>query len=268
MSLKEGQALIDAPETVHTAGADAPSAGGTNEAPAAPRRRWRLRGRVGEWAGSLAGAILLFAVLRGLVVQVYGIQSGSMQPTLQGGDFVVVNHTLFGAPLPFTARTLPALREPRAGDVVVYRPAGYDPPRDQIKRIIGAPGDTVQMVGGRVYRNGRPLDEPYAERTDAEDVPLPAEGPYNFHWQREALTQAARGGEYAPTRDNWGPLVVKTGTYLMLGDQRNGSVDSRHTGFVPRSEIRGKVLLVHWSYGPGGEGSASGVRWNRIGTRP
>lgn len=268
MSWNEDQALIDAPEAVHTAGADPASRSGTNEAPAAPRRRWRSRGHVGEWAGSLAGAILLFAVLRGLVVQVYGIQSGSMQPTLQGGDFVVVNHTLFGAPLPFTARTLPALREPRVGDVVVYRPAGYDPPRDQIKRIIGAPGDTVQMVAGRVYRNGHPLDEPYVERTDAEDVPLPAEGPYNFHWQRGALTQAARGAEYAPTRDNWGPLVVTTGTYLMLGDQRNGSVDSRHTGFVPRGEIQGKVLLVHWSYGPRGEGNASGVRWNRIGTRP
>lgn len=215
-----------------------------------------------EWVRAVAWAVLLFAVLRGLVVQVYGIQSGSMQPTLAVGDYVVVNNTIFGAGLPFTSRKLPALRQPRIGDVVVYRPAGYVPARDHIKRIIGEPGDTVQMVGGVVYRNGTKLDEPYARRTDAPDVPLPAEGPYNFQWQRAALAGAAGPVGYAPTRDGWGSLVVPGGHYLMLGDDRNGSVDSRHTGFVPRGEIRGKVLAVHWSSGPGG------VRWNRIGTRP
>jgi signal peptidase I len=209
----------------------------------------------------VAGAVLLFAFLRGLVVQVYGIQSGSMQPTLLAGDYVIVNNTLFGAAIPFMARRLPEVRPPRAGDVVVYRPAGYVPVRDHIKRIIGAPGDTVGMLHGVVYRNGARLREPYAKPADAVDVPLPPRGPYDFQWQLDAMPRSADRDNYAPTRDNWGPLVVPRGHYLLLGDDRGHSIDTRHTGFVPRSEIRGKVLAVHWSSG------VRGVRWSRIGNR-
>jgi signal peptidase I len=226
----------------------------------APAEAERIAAR--EWVRSLAGAVVLFAVLRLFVVQVYDIRSGSMQETLQVGDYVVANNTLFGIQIPFTSRRTPALRQPRAGEVVVYRPAGYSPVQDHIKRIVGVPGDTVQMVGGRVYRNGRPLREPYARQATEADVPLPAEGPYNFRWQLDALAPRADRAGYAPTRDNWGPLVVPAGRYLMLGDDRDNSVDTRHTGFVPRGEIRGKVLAIHWS------SAADGVRWNRIGKRP
>lgn len=227
----------------------------------APARR-STRSSRREWVQAVVGAVLLFAFLRGLLVQVYGIQSGSMQPTLLAGDYVIVNNTLFGADLPFTSRTLPALRAPRTGDVVVYRPAGYVPARDHIKRIIGTPGDTVRMLRGVVYRNGTRLREPYAKPAAAEDVPLPALGPYNFQWQLGAMPRSADRANYAPTRDSWGPLVVPGGHYLLLGDDRGHSIDTRHTGFVPRSEIRGKVLAVHWSAG------VRGVRWGRIGTRP
>lgn len=216
----------------------------------------------GEWVRSFAAAVVLFAMLRLFVVQVYGIRSGSMSSTLQVGDYVVANNTLFGATLPFTSRRTPALREPRAGEVVVYRPAGYSPVQDHIKRIIGVPGDTVQMIRGTVHRNGRPLREPYAEAATEPDVPLAAEGPYNFQWQLDALPASVDRAAYAPTRDSWGPLIVPGGRYLMLGDDRDNSVDTRHTGFVPREEIRGKVLAVHWSMG------ADAVRWGRIGARP
>jgi signal peptidase I len=216
----------------------------------------------GEWIRSVTWAVVLFAVLRLFVVQVYGIRSGSMSSTLQVGDYVVANNTLFGAALPFTAARTPALREPRAGEVVVYRPAGYRPVQDHIKRIIGLPGDTVQMIRGTVHRNGRPLREPYAEAATEPDVPLAAEGPYNFQWQLDALPATVDREGYAPTRDSWGPLIVPTGRYLMLGDDRDNSVDTRHTGFVPREEIRGKVLAVHWSRG------VDAVRWGRIGKRP
>ena len=247
-------------EPVRPAGEASSPAIHTEDGTAPARRGRRLSRR--EWVKTVAGAVLLFAFLRGLVVQVYGIQSGSMQPTLLAGDYVIVNNTLFGADLPFTSRTLPALREPRAGAVVVDRPAGYDPVRDHIKRIIGGPGDTVQMLRGVVYRNGTRLRERYATPADAEDMPLPARGPYNFQWQLGAMTRSTDGESYAPTRDNWGPLVVPGGHYLMLGDDRGHSIDTRHTGFVPRSEIRGKVLAVHWSSG------VRGVRWSRIGNRP
>lgn len=202
----------------------------------------------------VAAAVLLFSVLRLFVVQVYGINSGSMQPTLGVGDYVVASNTVFGAPIPFTSLHLPALRQPRAGDVVVYRPAGYTPVQDHIKRIIGVPGDTVQMIRGTVFRNGRALREPYARRSTKPALPLPVQGPYNFQWQMDALAGTGDRAAYAPTPDDWGPLVVPAGRYLMLGDDRGGSVDSRHTGFVPRGEIRGRVLAVH--------GSAD---WSRIG---
>jgi signal peptidase I len=217
-----------------------------------------------DWTQAIGAAVLLFAVLRGLVVQVYGIQSGSMQPTLAAGDYVVVNNTLFGATLPFSAK-LPALREPRVGDVVVYRPAGYVPSRDFIKRIVGGPGDTVQMANGVVTRNGARVAEPFAQRSDAPNLPLPAEGPYNFQWQLDALPRTTARTAYAPSRDNWGPLLVPPAMYLMLGDDRNGSIDSRHTGFVPRGEVRGKVLAVHWSSRPRPDGGLPVIQWSRIG---
>lgn len=211
---------------------------------------------------SLLAAVALFAVLRLFVVQVYGIRSGSMRDTLRVGDVVVANNTVFGAAIPFTSWRLPALRQPAHGDVVVYRPAGYSPAQDHIKRIIGVPGDTVRMIRGIVYRNGTALAEPRAQAATRPDVPLPGDGPYNFQWQLNALPADADRGSYAPTRDTWGPLIVPPGHYLMLGDDRGHSVDTRHTGFVPRGEIRAKVLAIHWSSGP------DGVRWSRIGKRP
>lgn len=114
------------------------------------------------------------------------------------------------------------------------------------------------MLRGAVYRNGARLGEPYAMPSDAECPCQPAGRTISsgswVHFPARPIRQS--------TRDNWGPLVVPGGHYLVLGDDRGHSIDTRHTGFVPRSEIRGKVLAVHWSSGIGG------VRWSRIGTRP
>lgn len=198
-------------------------------------------------ARSLGAAVLLFALLRAFVVQVYGINSGSMQPTLRVGDFVVTNNTIFGAVVPFTGHRLPALRQPQTGEVVVYRPSGYSPVEYHIKRIIGEPGDVIQMIRGTVYRNGTALREPYAKAASVTDVALSSEGPYNYRWQLAALPAHVNRDHYAPTRDNWGPVMVPAGEYLMLGDDRAESIDSRYTGFVPRHEILGKVLVIHWS---------------------
>lgn len=250
--------LIAPAGVVHVAGGEPHRPAAASEA---RKPGWR------DWVQAVGAAVLLFAALRGLVVQVYGIQSGSMQPTLAAGDYVLVNNTVFGATLPFSAR-LPALREPRVGDVVVYRPAGYVPSRDFIKRIVGTPGDTVQMTNGVVLRNGVRVAEPFTQRSDAPDLPLPATGPYNFQWQLDALPGTAARAAYAPSRDNWGPLVVPAGRYLMLGDDRTGSIDSRHTGFVPRGEIRGRVLAVHWSSRPRPGGGLPDVQWSRIGALP
>lgn len=235
--------------------AEQPLAEGGMAASAKGRRVGKRDRAAGEWlrASVIAAALLVF--LRLFVVQVYGVTTGSMEGTLRPGDYVLASNTLFGAPIPFTGLRLPALRSPRHGDVVVFRPAGYDPPANLIKRVIGEPGDTILMAGRVVYRNGRRLGEPYVDPAYTPDEPMLESGPYNFAWHRAVLPAGASPDTYRPTRDDWGPLVVPPGHYLLLGDNRDESIDSRYTGFVPRSEIRGKVLAIHYS--------AAG--WGRIG---
>jgi signal peptidase I len=214
---------------------------------------------------SVLGALLLWVLVRSFMVQVYGITTGSMAGTLIPGDYVVTSNAAFGPTIPFTRMRLPALRDPRHGEVVVYRPAGYEPAVDVIKRVIGVPGDTIEMRRRAVYRNGRLLAEPYVDSAYTPDRPMAETGPHNFAWHRLALPPGMSAGGYRPTRDSWGPLVVPPDHYLMLGDDRDESVDSRYTGFVPRSEIRGRVYLVHYSGEVGARGSFPDPRWARIG---
>jgi len=215
---------------------------------------------------SVLGALLLWILVRSFVVQVYGITTGSMAGTLLPGDYVVTSNAAFGPAIPFTRARLPALRDPRHGDVVIYRPAGYEPAVDVIKRVIGVPGDTIEMRGRVVYRNGRLLAEPYVDSAYTPDRPMTETGPHNFAWHRPALPAGISAESYRPTRDSWGPLVVPPDHYLMLGDDRDESVDSRYTGFVPRSEIRGRVYLIHYSGEVGARRSLPRPRWERIGT--
>jgi signal peptidase I len=234
-----------------------------------PRQKPAKPERIGkrEIFLSVLGALLLWAAVRSFLVQVYGITTGSMAGTLLPGDYVVTSNTAFGPSIPFTRLHLPALREPRHGEVVVYRPAGYEPVVDVIKRVIGVPGDTVEMRGRVVYRNGRRLAEPYADSSYTPDRPMAEAGPQNAAWHRLALPAGLSAEGYHPTRDSWGPLVVPEDHYLMLGDDRDESVDSRYTGFVPRSEIRGKVYLIYYSGEVGARGARPRPRWERIGDR-
>lgn len=235
------------------------------DAPRKPAEAERIGRR--EIVLSLLGAAVLWVLMRSFVVQVYGITTGSMAGTLLPGDYVVTSNAAFGPWIPFTRTRLPALRDPRRGEVVVYRPAGYEPVVDVIKRVIGVPGDTIQMRDRVVYRNGRRIAEPYVDSVYTPDRAMNETGPQNFAWHRTARPAGLSPDGYRPTRDNWGPLVVPRGHYLMLGDDRDESVDSRYTGFVPRSEIRGKVHLIHYSGEVRGRRSFPRPRWGRIGSR-
>lgn len=205
--------------------------------------RPRLLGAV----GAVAAVVFL---LRAFAVQVYGITTPSMAGTLRSGDYVITSNAIFGARIPFTPRSLPALREPQQGEVVVFDDDEPGPGTPIIKRIIGMPGDTLRMVGRRVLRNGVALHEPYLARPSTSDEPLHFDGPHGVRWHLDALAPVANRAAYRPTRDNWGPLVVPAGHYFVMGDNRDWSVDSRYTGFVPRDRIRGKVLAVYFSMGP------------------
>jgi len=218
---------------------------------------------------SFAIAVLLFFVIRTFLIQAFTIPSGSMENTLRIGDYLMANNAIYGAQIPFTNVRIPAFREPEFGDVVVFRPTYNDPIIDVVKRVIGEPGDTIQMIDRVVYRNGVALDEPYVEPEYLPDEPIQRFGQGGFHWHLEALTDDVDPETYQPTRDNWGPLVVPPDHYMLLGDNRDQSLDSRFMGFIPRDVIRGKALFIYYSIDPFVDRPfprfLTAVRWDRLG---
>jgi signal peptidase I len=187
-------------------------------------------------------AFVIAMVIRTFVIQAFKIPSGSMIPTLLVGDHILVNKFLLGTPvdIPFTNINLfrmPGLRAPERGDVIVFK-YPEDPKRDFIKRVIGVGGDVVMEKNKDVYVNGRRLVEPYVQHVDEE----------------------IKSGEY-DRRDNFGPIVVPKGSVFVMGDNRDESYDSRFWGFVDDSVIKGKAIIIYWSW----DKDASWVRFNRIG---
>jgi signal peptidase I len=223
-----------------------------------------------EWIKSFGIAVLLFFVIRTFLIQAFTIPSGSMENTLRIGDYLMANNAIFGAHIPFTDVRVPAFRDPEFGDIVVFRPTYNDPVIDVVKRVIGLPGDTVQMVDRVVYRNGEALDEPYLEANYLPDEQMERFGLGGYQWHLDAMPEGADLQNYTPTRDNWGPLVVPPTHYLLLGDNRDQSLDSRFMGFIPREVIRGKALFIYYSIDPLVDRPfprfLTAVRWNRIGT--
>ena len=241
--------------------------------PKSARRREPRRGEAQEgpldWIKSLVSAVLLFLVIRTFLVQAFTIPSGSMENTLEVGDYLMANNAVFGAQVPLTDLRVPAFRDPQHGDVVVFRPTYNDPVIDVVKRVIGEPGDTIRMVDRVVYRNGEPLEEPYLEPEYLPDEPMQRFGLGGYAWHLDALPAAVEREGYQPTRDNWGPLVVPEEHYLLLGDNRDQSLDSRYMGFIPRDVIRGKAMFIYYSVdrelGRPFPSFLTSARWGRIG---
>jgi signal peptidase I len=233
-----------------------------------------------EWLRSVVIALALFFVVRSFFIEAFKIPTGSMEGTLLVGDFLLVNKLVYGAELPFTRVKLPAIRQPQRGDVIVF-----EWPRDRtknfVKRIVGMPGDTLEMRDGKLIRNGVPQAEPYALHT-SPGVDVTDE---EFNWQLAYLLGASEpvktpprsplsvsrleaSTAYHPTRNNWGPLVVSRGNYFVLGDNRDNSLDSRYWGLVADSLVRGQPLVVYYSYNPDGDVKLdwlTRVRWQRFG---
>lgn len=222
---------------------------------------------VWEWTKSILIAFILFLFIRAFVVEAFQIPTASMEKTLLVGDFLLVNKMVYGAEIPGTDLQLPAFSEPSWGDVIVFEPpkSAHQPPRTSyVKRIVGIPGDTLSMMGGVLYRNGAPVEESYIHRSGrSRDVRSPG-----FDWQRAYLVDVAtRRRHYRPTRDNWGPILVPPENYFVLGDNRRNSQDSRYWGFVPAVAIRGKPLLIYYSYDRRTVSHfrwLTEIRWNRV----
>ena len=240
-------------------------------------QRSRVR-NVWENFKSILGALAIFLVLRAFLVEAYRIPSGSMIPTLLVGDWLFVNKAIYGAHVPFSRASLPAFREPKRGDVVVFvspyqgdeAAQGRDPTPTLVKRLVGTQGDTLHMRNAVLYVNGIAQRQGFGA-TAAVDPGMANEVNPLFDWQKKAGLKSSRFGAAPaqPTHDNWGPLVVPPQRLFMMGDSRYNSKDSRYWGFVPRENVRGKPLFVYYSYNADDSDRPlpmlTDIRWSRIG---
>lgn len=191
-----------------------------------------------EYSESIVFALLLALFIRSFIVQAFKIPSGSMIPTLQIGDHILVNKLSYGIRSPFWDFFLLSFKKPQRGDVVVFI-FPEDRSKDFIKRVIGIEGDIVEIREKTVYINGKPLEDPYAH---FEGDP-PERGPLNV-------------------RDNYGPKRVPENYIFVMGDNRDRSYDSRYWGYVNLDDVKGRAFLIYWSW----DGMERWVRWERIGS--
>lgn len=190
-----------------------------------------------EYAEAIIVALVLALIIRTFVVQAFKIPSGSMEPTLEIGDHILVNKFIYGTKIPFTSINLFPWESPQRGDVMVFI-YPLEPEKDFIKRVIGVGGDTVRIVNKKLYINGVEVPDPHA--VYKEDTILPGE---------------------VQKRDNFGPVTVPKGNLFVLGDNRDRSLDSRFWGFVPLEDVKGKAFIIYWSW----DRQETTVRWKRIG---
>jgi signal peptidase I len=215
-----------------------------------------------EWGKSIVIAVLLFLFLRTFLVQTFVITSGSMEETLLVGDMLLVNRLAIGTRIPGTEVRIPGYSEPRRGDILVFDPP-HEPELMLIKRLVGMPGDTLEMRDRALYVNGERQEEPYVVHADIGDEMHPW-----MDWQREYLPEGVDPRTYAPTRDNWGPIVIPDDRFFMLGDNREQSLDSRYWGLLERWRLEGRAVFTYYSYNKDSYRpfpAIREVRWGRIG---
>ncbi len=190
---------------------------------------------VREYFESIVIAVILALFIRTFVVQAFKIPTGSMEENLLIGDHLLVNKFVFGPGASALERTLLPIGIVRRHDVVVFK-YPEEPDRDFIKRVIGLPGETVQVRDKKVYINGQALDEPYAH-----------------YLQPAAIPSEFREVTSFDVKDRYGPVTVPANQYFVMGDNRDNSQDSRYWGFLPRDYIKGRALVIYWSYEAGAE---------------
>lgn len=184
-----------------------------------------------DYAKAIVIAIIIAFFFRAFVVQAFKIPSGSMKPTLVPGDHILVNKFIYGINIPFTGVKI-KVSHPKVGQVIVFKfpyASKYDlqPGIDFIKRVVGVPGDKIQIINNRVFVNGNLYKCQFAKWTDNKILP-----------------------SYASPRDNYGPITVPRNEVFVMGDNRDNSFDSRYWGFVPYKDIVGQAFLIYFSWNP------------------
>ncbi|GJM12439.1 MAG: signal peptidase I [Pseudohongiella sp.] len=201
-----------------------------------------------EYAKSFFPVLLIVLVLRSFLVEPFQIPTGSMIPTLEVGDFILVNKYAYGVRLPVIGTKLVDVADPERGDVMVFIPPHVN--SYYIKRVIGLPGDTIRYEDKRLYVNGELIDEEYVEDimidTNLGDLPgtLHLETINGVEHATQHITAVTR----QRARTTW---VIPNGHYFMMGDNRDNSSDSREWGAVPEEDIVGRALAIWMHKDPG-----------------
>jgi signal peptidase I len=216
------------------------------------KRQKKKKSKLRENVEAVLFALVIALIIKTFIIDVYKIPTGSMIPTIKVGDFIVASKFIYGAKIPFTNKRLPAVRDPRRGDIIIFLAPYYNPPnifiqmftpivytltlgfvnidpqpKFYVKRCIGLPGDTVEVIDKEVYVNGKRLNGWWPEyHVDPETIPP--------------------GDSLMSHRDFFGPVTVPPHEYFMMGDNRDRSNDSRFWGFVERNNIYGKSLFRYW----------------------
>ena len=190
---------------------------------------------VREYFESIVIAVILALFVRTFVVQAFKIPTGSMENNLLIGDHLLVNKFAFAPVSSSLERALLPIGTIKRGDVLVFK-YPVEPDRDFIKRVIGLPGETLEVREKKVYINGSPLEEPYVH-----------------FLQPPSSTSDLNEITSFDVRERYGPVTVPADQYFMMGDNRDNSQDSRYWGFLPRELVKGKAVVIYWSYESGRE---------------
>jgi len=209
---------------------------------------------VWEFSKSIGIAVIAALIIRALVIQSYKIPSGSMEDTLLVGDVLFANKFIYGARIPFTDWKLPAIRDPKSGDIVLFK---YDgDPENYIKRCIATEGQVVEIRDKVVYVDGKKFQD--VKYIKFEDLNIyPEQFPENNIWPP--------GTGF--NRDHYGPFKVPEGHIFFMGDNRDNSIDSRYRGVIPRRNVIGKALFLYFSWDSNIKYYKlhKKIRWSRIG---
>ena len=194
-----------------------------------------------EYLEPIAIAILIALFIRTFVVQAFKIPSSSMEPTLQVGDHLLVNKFIYGIRFPFIGTKYFQFKTPQRGDIIVFV-YPKDHSKDFIKRVIGTEGEKVQIVRNKIYINNQLIDDPW--------------GRYD---------ERAPSSKYLQAMEIFGPVTVPGNSVFVLGDNRDNSQDSRFWGFVNVNQVKGKALIIYFSWDRYAENLLEKVRWARFG---
>jgi signal peptidase I len=196
------------------------------------------KSKLREFIEAILLAIVIALFIRTFVIQAYKIPSGSMKPTLLIGDHILVSKFNYGVRLPLIRSKIIPFGTPKRGDIVVFI-YPKDRSKDFIKRLIGLPGDTIEILDKQIIINGLLWNDSYGVHTDNMVIPGAVQ-----------------------VRDNFGPITVPEDSLFVMGDNRDESLDSRFWGFVPIKDVLGKALIIYWSW----DREDHGVRWSRMGS--